>query len=111
MKVPLLHGPAPEEGPAQRYGPVDTVAVLSDVHANLPALTAVLAQVEQVGPDLVVLCGDLTWGPEPRYDVAEAIARARAVGDPSADTVATLLTAPPSPAEVTARAEERVFSD
>jgi predicted phosphodiesterase len=64
-----MHGPAPHEGPAPRYGPVDRVAVLSDVHANVPALAAVLAEVEQVGPDLVVFCGDLTWGPEPSRTV------------------------------------------
>jgi predicted phosphodiesterase len=45
------------------------VAVLSDVHANIPALTAVLAEVEALDPDLVVFCGDLTWGPEPSLTV------------------------------------------
>jgi predicted phosphodiesterase len=64
-----LHGPSPDEGPARRYGPVDRVAVLSDVHANVPALTAVLAEVERAEPDLVVFCGDLTWGPEPTLTV------------------------------------------
>jgi predicted phosphodiesterase len=44
---------------------VDRVAVLSDVHANVPALEAVLAEVAGIGVDLVVFCGDLTWGPEP----------------------------------------------
>lgn len=53
----------------RRYGPVDRVAVLSDVHANIPALTAVLAEVERVDPDFVVFCGDLTWGPEPSLTV------------------------------------------
>lgn len=60
-----MYGPRPGEGPAPRVGPVGRVAVLSDVHANVPALTAVLAEVERVGADLVVFCGDLTWGPEP----------------------------------------------
>jgi hypothetical protein len=59
---PPRSGPAEGEGPARRYGPVDRVAVLSDVHANVPALIAVLAEVASVGPDLVVFCGDLTWG-------------------------------------------------
>jgi predicted phosphodiesterase len=59
------YGPRPGEGPAARYGPVDRVAVLSDVHANLPALEAVLAEVAASEADLVVFCGDLTWGPEP----------------------------------------------
>ncbi|MGH3679318.1 MAG: metallophosphoesterase family protein [Natronosporangium sp.] len=60
-----MYGPRPGEGPAPRVGPVDRVAVLSDVHANVPALTAVLAEVERAGADLVVFCGDLTWGAEP----------------------------------------------
>lgn len=41
------------------------VAVISDVHANVPALTAVLAEIKAAGVDLVVSCGDLTWGAEP----------------------------------------------
>jgi putative phosphoesterase len=42
------------------------VAALADVHGNAPALEAVLAEVEAAEPDLVVFCGDLTWGPLPR---------------------------------------------
>jgi predicted phosphodiesterase len=41
------------------------VAALADVHANAPALEAVLAEVEAERPDLIVFCGDLTWGPLP----------------------------------------------
>ena len=41
------------------------VAALSDVHGNAPALEAVLAEVEEARPDLIVFCGDLTWGPLP----------------------------------------------
>ncbi|MFE3605712.1 metallophosphoesterase family protein [Streptomyces goshikiensis] len=41
------------------------VAVLSDIHGNLPALEAVLADVESVGVDLLVLNGDLADGPFP----------------------------------------------
>jgi predicted phosphodiesterase len=40
------------------------VAALSDVHGNAPALEAVLAEVE-AQPDVIVFCGDLTWGPLP----------------------------------------------
>ena len=47
-----------------------TVAVLSDVHANTVALEAVLAELADVGPDLVVFGGDLTWGPEPEATLA-----------------------------------------
>lgn len=42
------------------------VAVISDVHGNLPALRAVLADIERLRPDLVVSCGDLVSGPLPR---------------------------------------------
>ncbi|MGP4009059.1 metallophosphoesterase family protein [Streptomyces sp. 4N124] len=61
-----LHGPASWEGPVHRYGPVARVAVLSDIHANIPAFEAVLAEPDVAAADLVVLCGDLTWGPQPQ---------------------------------------------
>ncbi|MBB2948201.1 putative phosphodiesterase [Actinoplanes lutulentus] len=38
------------------------IAVLSDVHGNLPALDAVLAAIEADGVDLTVNCGDLLSG-------------------------------------------------
>jgi putative phosphoesterase len=41
------------------------VAVLSDVHGNALALAAVLAEVNEASPDLIVFGGDLTWGPLP----------------------------------------------
>ena len=41
------------------------VAVISDVHGNAVALAAVLAELEREQPDLIVSCGDLTWGPLP----------------------------------------------
>jgi predicted phosphodiesterase len=46
------------------------VAALADVHGNAPALEAVLAEVEREQPDLIVSCGDLTWGPLPRESLA-----------------------------------------
>lgn len=39
------------------------VAVLADIHGNLPALEAVLAEVDAAGADAVVLAGDMTIGP------------------------------------------------
>jgi predicted phosphodiesterase len=42
------------------------VAALADVHGNAPALEAVLEEVEQEAPELVVFCGDLTWGSLPQ---------------------------------------------
>jgi predicted phosphodiesterase len=74
----IFHGPAAWEDPqARRYGPADRVAVLSDVHTNVAALTAVLAELEAADPDLIVSCGDLTWGSEPD----ETIALMRALGE------------------------------
>jgi predicted phosphodiesterase len=45
-----------------RYG---TVAVLADIHANLPALEAVLADAEAAGAEAFVLLGDIALGPMP----------------------------------------------
>jgi predicted phosphodiesterase len=41
------------------------IAVLNDIHGNLPALDAVLAEVDQAGVDAIVVGGDLVWGPMP----------------------------------------------
>jgi predicted phosphodiesterase len=46
------------------------VAALADVHGNAPALAAVLEEVNRVQPDLVVFCGDLTWGSLPQGTLA-----------------------------------------
>jgi predicted phosphodiesterase len=67
---PVLHGPAAWERDVPRYGPVRRVAVVSDVHTNLAALTAVLTEIEAAEPDLIVSCGDLTWGSEPDQTIA-----------------------------------------
>ncbi len=42
-----------------------SVAVLADVHGNVPALRAVLAEPDVASAELIVFCGDITWGPEP----------------------------------------------
>jgi len=39
------------------------IAILSDIHGNLPALDAVLADIGQHGADLVVNLGDICSGP------------------------------------------------
>lgn len=50
------------------------IAVVSDIHANLTALNAVVADLRQTSPDLVVMGGDLmNGGPRP----AEVIDRVR----------------------------------
>jgi predicted phosphodiesterase len=41
------------------------VAVLADIHGNLPALNAVLAEPDVAAADAVVLLGDIALGPMP----------------------------------------------
>ena len=53
------------------------VAALYDVHGNLPALEAVLADVERETVDLVLAGGDVVWGPMPR----ETLALLRGLGE------------------------------
>jgi predicted phosphodiesterase len=53
------------------------VAAVYDIHANVPALDAVLAEVERAGVDTIVVGGDVVPGPMP----LETIERLRAFGD------------------------------
>lgn len=53
-----------------------SVAALYDMHGNLPAVEAVLSQMEGNPPDLVVIGGDIVLGPMPR----ETLERLRALG-------------------------------
>jgi putative phosphoesterase len=57
------------------------VAALADIHGNLPALEAVLAEVAREKPDLVVFCGDVASGPMPAetIDLLRTIKGARFV--------------------------------
>lgn len=50
------------------------VAALYDIHGNLPALEAVLAELESVAPDLVVVGGDAVLGPFPRETLETLLA-------------------------------------
>ncbi len=54
-----------------------SVAVLADIHGNLPALEAVLDDIEKAGVDLIVLNGDLADGPFP----AETLDRLAGLGN------------------------------
>jgi putative phosphoesterase len=54
------------------------VAVVSDIHGNLPALRAVLAELEREEVDELVCLGDVALGPEP----AETVACVRDLGCP-----------------------------
>jgi predicted phosphodiesterase len=53
------------------------VAALYDIHANLPALEAMLGEVERAGVDRIVVGGDVVPGPLP----VETIGRLRALED------------------------------
>ena len=53
------------------------VAALYDIHANAPALDAVLVEVERAGVDRIVVGGDVVPGPLP----VKTLARLRALGD------------------------------
>lgn len=100
-----------------------SVAALYDIHGNLPALDAVLAELAHQDIDRVVIGGDVVLGPLPR----ETLARVRGLGagaimirgncdrlvaDPNAETAQRL---PPAVRDVVRwtaaqlSAEERVF--
>ena len=53
------------------------VAALYDIHGNLPALNAVLDELEKVQPDLIVVGGDIVSGPLP----AQTLERLLQLGD------------------------------
>ncbi|HWE60586.1 MAG TPA: metallophosphoesterase [Chloroflexota bacterium] len=42
------------------------IAAIYDVHGNLPALDAVLQEIEHEHPDLILVGGDAVVGPMPR---------------------------------------------
>ena len=53
------------------------IAAIYDIHGNLPALEAVLEDIETAAPDLIVVGGDVAAGPLP----GPTIERLRALGD------------------------------
>jgi putative phosphoesterase len=56
---------------------VTRVAALYDIHGNLPALEAALADIEREEVDTILVGGDVSAGPFP----VEALERCRALGD------------------------------
>ena len=54
------------------------LAALSDIHGNLPALEAVLAELERETVDELVCLGDVALGPHP----SKTVARVRGLGCP-----------------------------
>jgi len=76
------------------------VAALSDIHGNLPALEAVLGEVEREKPDLIVSCGDVASGPMPAETIAllMTLPRARFVrGNADRGLIDEFDAKPPSP--------------
>jgi predicted phosphodiesterase len=55
------------------------VAALYDVHGNVPALEAVLEEVEREQPDAIVFGGDIVAGPMPRETLEKVLAVESAV--------------------------------
>jgi len=57
------------------------VAALADIHGNLPAVEAVLADLARETVDLILVCGDVASGPLPveTLDLLGALPRARFV--------------------------------
>jgi putative phosphoesterase len=55
------------------------VAAIYDIHGNLPALEAVLDEINEAAPDLIVVGGDVAAGPMP----AETIERLRTLDVPA----------------------------
>jgi predicted phosphodiesterase len=53
-------------------GRLSRVAVIGDVHGNAVAFAAVLEEMRAEPPELVVVNGDLSWGPEPETTLAMA---------------------------------------
>ena len=49
------------------------VAALYDIHANLPALDAVIADLDAAGVDHIVVGGDVVPGPMPRETLARLL--------------------------------------
>jgi putative phosphoesterase len=52
------------------------LAVLSDIHGNLPALESVLVEIQRETPDAILIAGDMAAGPQS----AEVIQRLRRLG-------------------------------
>ena len=55
------------------------VAVLADIHGNLSALRAVLAEIDRDPVDALVIAGDVVAGPLPRESLELLSARPESV--------------------------------
>ena len=81
------------------------VAAIYDIHGNLPALEAALSAIAGSCADLIVVGGDIAWGPLPRETLERLLTlggRARFIrGDADRDVLASLA-AKPDPDDATA---------
>ena len=93
------------------------IAAIYDIHGNLPALEAVLAEVEQDPPDLIVVGGDVAAGPMPAetisYLQALAVPARFVLGNADLEMVAAYdgrpsLDLPPHVAEITSWAARQI---
>ena len=57
------------------------VGLISDIHGNLPALEAVLADLERQQLDRVICLGDICFGPQV-HECLGRVRRSRVPGDP-----------------------------
>jgi putative phosphoesterase len=77
------------------------VAAIYDIHGNLPALEAVLVEIEQAAPDVILVGGDVATGPLPTATLERLMGlgqRARFVcGNADRELVACYDGAPPAP--------------
>ena len=61
-----------------------TLAIFSDVHSNLEALTTVLDYIKDVSPDIIIYLGDTVgYGPNPKecIEIIEDVAQIHVVGN------------------------------
>src|SRR5262249_30373005 len=76
VHAPRAHQCRGQPRPYARH--VMRVALISDIHGNLFALDAALAELEREGIDRIVCLGDVAVGPQP----VETLARIRELGCP-----------------------------
>jgi putative phosphoesterase len=77
------------------------IVALYDIHGNLPALDAVLKEVEQEHPDLILVGGDIVPGPMPRAALERLVALGEKIhtirGNCEREVVAAFDGLPPRP--------------
>lgn len=71
------------------------IAAITDIHGNLPALQAVLSDIDAEGVDLIVNCGDTRGGPLESAKTADLLMN-RGIPMIAGNHERQLLTLPPS---------------